>query len=267
MPKDIGVLILAGGVGKRFGDYKPLYELDGKSILENLLDKIPGFDTYISIRYEWQEGEIRRHIKNDKIQFIYDEPNCKYGPICGIVKASQELEYRYILLLSSDMIFIDNPIKLILDTYKSSMAAILISRGNFLEPVPAIYGLEDIKPLTRYVMNRVKEFRLTDLIRASSKANIIQFSMHDFPILNINFQEDLYKLRGHSLKQVEFRYTLSVKHFPRDVYMNFLESLDKHSYSEACELLRIEFREYENLKYENMLNHLRNDLESICRID
>ncbi len=267
MSSDVGILILAGGVGRRFGEYKTVYNVNGKTLIEILLDRLPSSDIYISIRYPWQEELIRKKVDNYRVKFIYDDLECGYGPICGVVEASKILSYKYLMVFGSDTIPAKNLVATMMDTIESSSLPTLIGSKDFLEPMPAIYRLEDVNMLSNFIetiKSNVKEFRSTDLIRICRRVNIIDFDRVTPPIVNINFKKDLSRIRDVDSRY--FKYQLVDKDLPGELYLKFLEKVARGSVKDGCEYLKLELREYKTLGYLNISNHIVADLNRICNI-
>ncbi len=267
MSIDVGILILAGGVGRRFGGYKTVYNVDSKTLIEVLLDRLPSSDIYISIRYPWQEELIRKRVENYRVKFIYDDLECGYGPICGVVEASKILTHKYLMVFGSDTIPAKHLVTIMLDILESSGLPTLIGSKDFLEPMPAIYTLEDVKILSKFIKmigSNVKEFRSTDLIRICRRVNIIDFDRLKPPIVNINFKEDLIRLRD--IDSIHVKYHLVDKVLPGEIYLKFLEKVSLDLLRDGCEYLKLELREYKTLGYLNVSNHVASDLDRVCSI-
>ncbi len=264
MYEDVAAIILAGGLGKRFGFYKPLYPYKGRTLLENILSNLDGLDIYISVRYTWQEEEIKRNIRDFTVDFIYDTQDCIYGPICGVVSAINNLigRYKRIFIISSDLIISKDLVRMMLSLHEQNVDATLAYYNGYIEPVPSIFNLDVLKPLKTFVESNLKPFRLTDLIRVCRNAKLLLFKSR--PILNVNYVEDVESAIELD-EQIDYKkFSYKYEKMPGDYYLMFMNLLLDKRFREACHYLKKELDEYNLLRFENLINHVQMDFDTIC---
>ncbi|MFP3162419.1 MAG: nucleotidyltransferase family protein [Acidianus hospitalis] len=128
----IGAVILAAGESKRFGKNKLLEKINGKSIIENVLENVDIERVIIVGKYA---EELLPHLKNEII--IYN-PKWKEG-ISSSIKLGLRFFQNYdgVLIVLGDMPFVKREdIHKIINTFNSDCNAVIPTyKGNWGNPV------------------------------------------------------------------------------------------------------------------------------------
>ncbi|MFC2111175.1 molybdenum cofactor guanylyltransferase [Bacteroidota bacterium] len=147
---NISCAIMAGGKNSRLGGKnKAFIKLDGKTILENTLEKIDKIFPEILIitnsPQDYDKFSSRCKIYTDEIKNI--------GPLGGIYSTLNHITNHAALIISCDMPFLDVELikNLILD-YENDKCCILVPRlNNNIEPLHSIYKRNIITKLKTHI--------------------------------------------------------------------------------------------------------------------
>lgn len=100
----MSTVILAGGRGSRLNNVdKGLVELDGKALIQHIVDLLTGFNSQLIIscnRNTTQYAALGAQLVSDKTS-TFD------GPLAGLLSAAPVCNNEYILTLPCDMPFLD----------------------------------------------------------------------------------------------------------------------------------------------------------------
>ncbi len=199
----IAFAILAGGKNSRIGRNKALLEINGKTIIERLLDIGRNFPQVMIITNHSDEFlGLDAEIYSD----IYP---CR-GPIGGIHSALQNSRYEDVFVISCDMPFISlSTIQKIIDTHRE-----MITLPNYKERLHYVCGVYSRKimfELANHIMkieNKVdgknKHFALYNLHNLF-QINSISFennSNYDLEFTNINTLEQYKKVQEIIAEQI-----------------------------------------------------------------
>lgn len=94
-------IILAGGLGKRFGSYKPLFLINGRPLLEYLVRGIRDLyqEIVVIAGTEWQRKEISERL--NQLTILIDRIPSK-GPIGGIMTGAMFAHTEYCQIIPVD---------------------------------------------------------------------------------------------------------------------------------------------------------------------
>lgn len=69
----LGGLILAAGLSSRMGDYKPLMDIDGRSMIGRVVDMMceAGAKTIVVVTGHRRE-ELEAHLENEQVEFVFN---------------------------------------------------------------------------------------------------------------------------------------------------------------------------------------------------
>ena len=204
--ESISILVLAGGIGRRFGMYKPLIKLGNKPLILWVLDSLFRCRDYldvsniiISLKFKWQKDlinkmlpeRIRRHIK-----FIFDSLKVQ-GALIGIISASDILsdsEFFFVCGADQPLInceLVEYLVKKICET--NSDGGLPKWSYGYIEPLTALYRTQSFLSIaTSEIQKNV--FSLHKII---SKLEISYISIENElsgfinSFLNINDKNDL----------------------------------------------------------------------------
>ena len=145
----ISGVILAGGANRRFnGRIKSNIVVDGKSIIERMIDVLKDiFHEIIIVTNTPEEFKKYSDFKIIGDQFL------KVGPLGGIHAACRSSSNEALFVLAGDMPLIDKRfIVRQIDYYSSVKCDILIPQINqYIEPLHAIYNISIVKTIEEYL--------------------------------------------------------------------------------------------------------------------
>ena len=137
--------VLAAGSSQRFGSCKALFNLNGKPMIQHVLDSLPhGLEKYVVTGAF--KNDIENYLRSQKIGLIYN-PNHNQGMGTSIAKAAEKaIDLNTDLLLT----FCDLPYVTSID-YKSLLENFngkpLFSEFDQIIAPPAIFPKDQLKPL------------------------------------------------------------------------------------------------------------------------
>ena len=184
MMKDITIVILAGGKSSRIGQDKGLISVNGKPMVQHLIDiaKVLKLNTIIiANNSDYESFNIP----------VYEDDYKEIGPLGGIHAGFKNTQTSKIFVLSCDTPFITaGLIKYIIEA--SNLYDITIPRhGSKTHPLIGIYTRDTVKPLLNTISHKkLKVMTLIDNLNSSIVDVTELFSSEIFE--NINTQKDLY---------------------------------------------------------------------------
>lgn len=244
---------MAGGIGERFGSYKIVHRLGGRPLISILMDRVSmeDVDTYISVRFGWQEEAISRHVDVDG--YIYDEVSME-GPLSGIISALERLGgYRHVMFIPGDNLWIDS--KAITHIYR-------VFKDRSYVAYPVVNGVVETLTLLidtsiymgfKTVLRSGKPVRPSDIARYSPSTAYIHFWVAGSPDMDyrrdamnmpvgykvssstyVCIPQTLYRLAFRSI--LEGDYDEASKHYileSRMYRLSRLKPLDIHAYKDS----------------------------------
>ncbi len=133
--------VLAGGLGSRMGQPKPLVELAGRRLIDYPIESArrAGLETVVVAK----GGSALPPLE----VVVVEEPREPRHPLCGIVAALQHGRGRDIVVVGCDMPFVTAEVLAALAALEDHLA--VPSVGGRLEPLLARYGSELLDPLVQ----------------------------------------------------------------------------------------------------------------------
>ena len=230
--KDIPVIIMAGGEGKRLRPLtnntpKPMLKIGNKPLLEIIINKLKeqGFKKFfISVNY--QKQIIKKYFKNSRkfgvnIKFIEEkEPLGTLGALSIFFK---KYKSKYPLLVLNSDLYTNFNFKELISFHSKNNSKFTIVVRQYEVNIP--YGLIEIKknkitkmiekpiinnhvnsgiyvldPDLKKYFKKIKRFNANEFINTllDAKININPFLMHEFWI-DIGNQKDLFKARSKNV--------------------------------------------------------------------
>jgi len=141
---DRSAIILAGGTAKRFdGKDKGLFELNGKPLLNHVVDTVKELvDEVIIVTNTQERADIYAKIVSTKSNFALDIAKSK-GPLAGALTGFKTAQGDYCLLLPFDSPFVQKEIiALIFDLCIGKTAVVPRHPDQMIEPLHAVYNRE-----------------------------------------------------------------------------------------------------------------------------
>lgn len=177
-------VILAGGKSARYGTPKGLVPINGKPLIENLIDeiKVSGIE---KIYLSTDETEIYSEFNLEVISDEYTES----GPLAGIHSALKTTGDESILVLSCDMPNITSvELKRLIEKANESDAGLIyVSTPSREHPLCSVFK----STLLPKIITALENQELSVLDFCHSVENEIVFFHDDEPFLNLNTPDDL----------------------------------------------------------------------------
>ncbi len=193
--KSLPVVILAGGQAKRMGGKdKALIELQNRTLLSHVLEKISGYASPISLNINKNQEKFLKFnypILKDRIEGFL-------GPLSGIFTAihwAKEINEDWVLTLPCDTPYLPNDliprfIKLALDL-DNDFDVISVKCNNQTHPVIGLWKTNLIYKLENSLKNDIRKI---DLFTSKINIKYVEYFLDDVcldPFLNLNSPFDI----------------------------------------------------------------------------
>jgi len=200
------LIILAGGLSKRFGQDKCLKELACKPLIVHVLDRVARLanETVVVASSEAQQDQLSRAI-GTQAQTVVDKYN-DHSPLIGALTGFESVKTEHALLLPCDAAFVSAEIAaLLLDLCVSKNAAIPRWPDGKIEPLQAVYNVRSAVSAAKAAMEEGKRDMLGMIshlhgIRYVSTLVLQQYDPKLVTFLNINTVQD-WKKAEHTLRR------------------------------------------------------------------
>ena len=188
-PLNIPAYILAGGDSKRFGENKALFEFEGKSLIERMLELIRPLVSSVNIITKNDSGY--QHLD---VNILVDD-HAIQTPLAGILRGLEDTAGWGLFLacdlpnMNSDII--SRLLNSLNDNYENEgiKAVVAATSDDELQPLVACYHKSEMESL-EYSIKKNQSMK-----KWLSKLNIKRLNFEQAePFLNINRKEDLSKL-------------------------------------------------------------------------
>lgn len=188
-PRALGVLILAGGEGRRIGGDKPLRQLGGASLLERALKRASQFSPAISVGLRYP-GQMP--VPADA-EIVVDFPGMS-GPIAALAAGLAWADARglaRLLTLPCDAPFVPANLseRLYLTAQRFGVPVALPSRLGRLHPACGLWSVQCQQQLAKYTA--AGRSSLIGLAEGIGFASVAWDGEVEDPFLNINTLADL----------------------------------------------------------------------------
>ncbi len=186
-------VILAGGKSSRLGRNKPLQLLDGKSLIQHVVDRLGSVSTEIIM--VTAEGQLIPCSSSVMIKTVSDEYVGR-GPLAGLYSGLAASRGDSALVVGCDMPFLN--VNLLAHMYRisSTFDAVVPRVEDKVEPLCAVYSRNCI-PAIRELLKReqLKINRLFSMVnvRYVGETEIDTFDPEHLTFFNINSRADLAK--------------------------------------------------------------------------
>ena len=195
----VSAVILAGGPGIRFGSYKPLFTVLGRTILEHLESRIEGLygEVVLVAGTELQRRQIRERLGQTNV--ITDQIS-GIGPLGGILTGARHAHFEYCQVLPVDSpLPIREVLQQLLASVRGFEAAVPMWKDGRLEPLHGVYRVETA---AREAERLIGEGRHSVISLVRSLGNVRYVDIEELRGLdpdldtfaNINTREDLQKI-------------------------------------------------------------------------
>ena len=194
-----GALILAGGEGRRIGEFKALVKLNAKPLVLYVVEKAAElFDEVIVVANSERGVEELKSILPGKVRIIEDSAEGR-GPLAGIVSGAKEVSREYTATLPCDSPFIRIEVLKLLYEMRLGFDAVIPRWPNgYIEPLHSVYRTASALSAGMQALKDGK-YRVTEMISRLSKVRYVDVEFLrkvDAELLtffNINRVEDLWR--------------------------------------------------------------------------
>ncbi len=141
---DRSAVILAGGASSRFNGDKGTVELNGKILLNHVIDAVKGIVGEVIIVVNTKErAEAYAKVASTKAKFAVDVCESK-GPLVGAITGFEAVQGEYTVLLPLDSPFISKEvIGLLFDLSVGKAAVVPRWTNQEIEPLHAVYHTKE----------------------------------------------------------------------------------------------------------------------------
>jgi molybdopterin-guanine dinucleotide biosynthesis protein A len=191
------VIILAGGLSKRFGENKCLKELAGKALVVHVLDRVANIadEKLIVVGSEAQQKVFSR-LPGLEAKVIVDKYKDNNTPLIGALTGFETVQAELALLLPCDAVFVSSEVaSLLLDLCVGRSAAIPRWPNGYIEPLQAVYNVKLAAEAARMALSEGK-YAMSGmishlrLVRYVSTLVLQQYDKQRTTLFNINTVED-----------------------------------------------------------------------------
>jgi molybdopterin-guanine dinucleotide biosynthesis protein A len=195
--KGLAILILAGGDSKRFGGEKAFFEIEGRPMIQRVVEEVSKLSGEIVI--SCRTGLERLAIMYPEAKIIPDKWD-KKGALTGIVSALPEVESDYVALVTCDCPKIKSGvIEMLFKSARGHDGATPRWPNGYIDPLQAVYRTKKLQVAAQKVWERGK-MRLADVLKmlpdvvyvSTEELKKVDPKLESF--LNVNLPEDVVGL-------------------------------------------------------------------------
>ncbi len=188
-------VILAGGQGRRLNLDKPLLELTGRPLVEDMLEKLAALFPDVILVVDRGESPLGSYA-GERVLVVPDLVPGK-GPLGGIYTALEATRSEFIFVMACDMPFACVELARLMMERAPGHQAVVPCQGQLIEPLFAIYR-RDILPIVAARVAR-GDLKIHELLDALDVIYIEEEVKACDPsglcFFNINTEHDLAKAR------------------------------------------------------------------------
>ncbi len=192
---DFTGVILAGGKGRRLNCPKPLLDLTGRPLIEDMLEKQSALFRDILVVVDREESDLGAYA-SEHVRILPDLVRGK-GPLGGIYSALTAASSEFIFAMACDMPFACMDLARLMMERAPGHQAVVPRQGGLIEPLFAIYR-RDILPIVaaRVERNDLKIHELLDALDVVYvEDEVSAYDPDGLCFFNINTEDDLAKAR------------------------------------------------------------------------
>jgi len=189
--QNITAVILAGGKGSRLGGVdKGLVELNGTPLVQHLINRIQPQVSKIMI----SANRNLDSYKNFGFPVYKDDINDFAGPLAGILKALQECESEWLLVVPADSPFVPHDLALRLSEHTKDVKLVIPHDGEYLHPTFALIHKSMESSLHHFLNDGERKARVW---MQQQPHAIVDFSDQASAFININTEDELNNAEQH----------------------------------------------------------------------
>ena len=189
---EVSVAILAGGLSRRMGKDKALLPLEGRAVIEWVLDRVVTLSDDVSLITN--APEKYSHLSHRIIEDVYPGK----GSLGGIYTAIHAAFYRYCLVVACDMPFLNTELLSYLVDSVPGFDVVVPRIEQFPEATHAVYGKRCLEPIRRRLLaDRLKIIGFFDdvEVRYVEREDMARFDPTFRSFLNMNTPDDWERVR------------------------------------------------------------------------
>jgi len=192
MIEDCTAIILAGGESKRMGEDKAALILDGKQLLQHVIDILKPLFDHIVV-------SVRKPIGACEYPQFCDDSHDK-GPMMGVAASLQQVKTNWVFVVAVDMPFISPDLIRFLAGLRAEKQVIVPMVNGFEQPLLAYYHKSCLPMMQQQIAGGNRSLR--DLIAAVDrlivkKDEIERFDEKMMSFYDLDCQEDLKYAKKH----------------------------------------------------------------------
>jgi molybdopterin-guanine dinucleotide biosynthesis protein A len=151
------IIILSGGLSKRFGEDKCLKQLAGKPLVAHVLDRVSNVaDDRIIVTGSHAQREALSRLLGSNAKVVVDKYE-DHSPLIGALTGFEAASAEYALLLPCDAAYVSPQIaSLLLDLCVGRTAAIPRWPHGYIEPLQAAYDIRAAVTAARRALDEGK---------------------------------------------------------------------------------------------------------------
>ena len=139
----LGILVLAGGDSKRLGMKKAFLEINGKPMIQHVVEKVSKLSGEIVISCRSSREKLVRMFPK---AIVVADKNRKKGALTGLVSALPEINSEYTALVSCDSPKVEpKVIRYLFEIAKTHGGAVPRWPNGYVEPLQAVYKTEELR--------------------------------------------------------------------------------------------------------------------------
>lgn len=201
MAGDLGVIILAGGTGRRMGPNKPLLEIGGRSMLGRAVATALTVSTdVVVVAGSSEQGMAYKTEISEQVVLVHDKIQGR-GPLIGLYSGLECLASRYVAVLPCDSPFVRKEVILYLyETASGADAAVPAWPDGKIEPLHSVFNVDSAKSAAvetmKAEMDTIREMiQQMNIVRFVPIESIKPLDPRLLTFFNVNTVEDLNKAR------------------------------------------------------------------------
>jgi molybdopterin-guanine dinucleotide biosynthesis protein A len=188
-------IILAGGKSLRFGQNKALQVIEGKSLIQWVVDRLAILSTEIIIATAHGEAiPCSSAVRIKTVADIYPEK----GPLGGIYSGLTASSSSRAIVVSCDTPFLSVSLLKYMTQVYPTFDVVIPRIKNELEPLCAVYSKNCLAPIQELLERDERQVRkLFDMVKVRyvEEDEINRFDPEHLSFFNINSQDDLERAR------------------------------------------------------------------------
>jgi molybdopterin-guanine dinucleotide biosynthesis protein A len=184
-------IVLAGGKNLRLGRNKALETLDGKSLIEHVIERVEPLSGRILIVTSREKFDLPVSVKGEMLADLYPDK----GPLGGIYTGLAASRSLYNLVVACDMPFLNTELlSYMLGLSRDYDAVVPRLEEEMIEPLHAIYSrdcLDNMKMRLESNELKVHSFLKTVRVRYIERDESQKLDPELLSFFNINHQSDI----------------------------------------------------------------------------